>query len=103
MLPPSTSAKSVLPFFSPPSPLVPLNRSSHVVHGGNHLGVGGQSQQREILPVQVIAQIENAGKPGASKRYFFPRTVFFLGLQQIGNAPDHRIATSICRGQQAQY
>src|SRR5438067_7497345 len=52
----------------------------------HHFLVRGQRDQREVLPVEVVHEVEDAGEAGASVPNFVPRAVFFLGLEEIGDA-----------------
>ena len=46
----------------------------------NSLLVHSKRQQREVDSVEMVAQVEHAGKPGASPVVILPRTVRALSL-----------------------
>src|SRR4051812_12981697 len=46
------------------------------------IGVSGQCQQREILPIEIVLQVEHAGKSSAGDFRLSPRSVAPLRTQQ---------------------
>src|SRR5438874_13009960 len=60
--------------------------------------IGGQREEREILPVHVVLQVEHARKTGAGDLRFVPGTIGLLGRQEITQPALHarsiEIATS---------
>ena len=61
-----------------------------------------QGQQREIILVQVIVQIENLGETGAGGQFFVPASVGALRFQQVFDAVLHAQAVGVAAGDQAQ-
>ena len=51
-----------------------------------HLPIRRQREQREVLPVHLVLEIEHARKARTSRIVFRPGAVCFLRLQQIGYA-----------------
>jgi hypothetical protein len=55
----------------------------------HHLGIRCQRQQREVLPVEVILQIEHTRKAGARAVWLVPRAIFLLRAQQVRDPTGH--------------
>ena len=53
----------------------------------HYLLIRGQRQQREILSIQVIHQIEHARKARSCEIFLIPRSTLVLRTQQIRDAP----------------
>src|SRR5579863_1692805 len=67
----------------------------------DHLGIRREREQREILPVQVILQIEHARKSSAGEERLVPGAVFLLRAQQVGDAAGDGIAARVVGCQQS--
>src|SRR5208282_4802827 len=52
----------------------------------HHLRIGREREQREILAVQVVLQVEHAREARAGEESLVPGTVFILRSQKIGHA-----------------
>ena len=61
----------------------------------HHLLVRRQRDQREVLAVEVVHQVEDAREAGAGVPGFVPGAVFFLGLENIGDSLCDGFAASI--------
>src|SRR5216683_3990745 len=64
--------------------------------------VRSQRDQREILPVHVVHEVEHAREARTGEMRFVPGAFFFLRANKIGDASNHAITAGIFRGQQAQ-
>src|ERR1019366_7061564 len=67
------------------------------------LGVCGQRQQREILPVHVVHQVKHSRKSRAGVERLIPGTVAALRLQQIGDTVLQRIVARVIGGEQSHH
>src|SRR5689334_4900344 len=63
----------------------------------------GKRQGGERIPVQVIAQIKNAGKSCTSRKLFVPSPVRLLCVDQILNTFANAFACRVPAGQQAEH
>ena len=45
--------------------------------------VGGEGEEREILPIHIVLQVEDSGKTCAGDLRFVPRTVGLLCREEI--------------------
>src|ERR1700738_5186729 len=68
----------------------------------HYLRVSREREEREILPVEVIPEVEDAREAGSGKIRFIPRSVFLLGAQQVGNTSCDRIAAGVVHREQSQ-
>src|SRR6202011_4789281 len=68
----------------------------------HYLRVSREREQREILPVEVIHEVEDAREAGSGEIRFIPRSVFLLRAQQVGNASSDRIAAGVVHREQSQ-
>src|SRR4029077_8960940 len=69
---------------------------------GDHLRVGGQSEQRKILAIHVVLQIEHARESRAGVVVLVPRAVLLLSAQEVGNTARHGIAADVIGGHHAE-
>src|SRR5208282_6544469 len=67
----------------------------------HHLRIGREREQREILAVQVVLQVEHAREARAGEESLVPGTVFILRSQKIGHAAGYAFAARIAYGQQS--
>src|SRR6266404_4250596 len=58
----------------------------------HHFLVRGQRDQREVLAVEVIHQVEDAREAGAGVPGLVPGAILFLGFQNVGDAFCDRFA-----------
>src|ERR1039457_4824677 len=58
----------------------------------------GQREQREIVLVEVVVQVENSRKTGPGGEVFVPTAVAALGFQQVFDAVAHAEAGRIAAG-----
>src|SRR5579864_9147410 len=61
----------------------------------HHLRVRGQRKQREVLPVQVIHEIEHARESSPGTEFLIPGSVGSLRPHEIRNAARDRIAPGV--------
>src|SRR5438552_14725856 len=64
--------------------------------------VGGEGEEREILPVHVVLQIEHAGETGAGDLRFVPGTIGLLGRKKITQPALHAGSIEVATGTNAQ-
>src|SRR5437763_16369337 len=67
----------------------------------HYLLVRSQREQREVLAVEVVHQIEDAGEAGAGVPGLVPGSGFLLRLENVGNAFGDRFAARVLGGEQS--
>src|SRR5579864_5814446 len=61
----------------------------------HHLLISGQRDEREVLAVEVVHQVEDAREAGSGVPGLVPGAVFLLGFQNIGDAFCDRFAARV--------